>query len=186
MAAGSERGGTNLSGSLLVAHPALRDPNFRRSILFLSAHGTGVGAVGVIVNRPAHLQLSDLATVAEVAPGLEGVAVYHGGPVGTREVMLLCFRWSGNSLIVQANLDLDEAAAVVEGGKGEVRAYQGHAGWSAGQLEAELAQHAWIVLPSSREVLEHVDDDNLWRRTVSDLGPAFKLMAHAPDDPSLN
>ena len=168
-----------------MAHPALRDPNFRRAILFISAHGTEVGALGVIINRPAHLCLADLAT-SQLAQGLAGVAVYNGGPVGTQDVSLLCFRWSKESMVVQANVDLDEAATAMQTGTGEVRAYRGYAGWSPGQLEVELQQKAWIVLPAQRRVFAEANDEQLWYRTVSSLGPAFHLLAQAPDDPSLN
>src|SRR4051812_34091287 len=99
----------SLSGSLLVAHPALRDPNFRRAILFLSAHGPEVGALGVIINRPTPLSLADLVA-AEPSDGLDRIVVYAGGPVQTEEVTLLCFRWSDDGMVVQPNLDLDEAA----------------------------------------------------------------------------
>lgn len=176
---------TNFSGNLLVAHPSLRDPNFRRSILFISAHGAEIGALGVIINRPTNLCLADLAT-SELAEGLERVAVYHGGPVGTQDVSLLCFRWTKDSMMVQANLGIEEAAAVIQAGTGEVRAYRGYAGWSPGQLEAELQQQAWIVLPPQQRVFAEVNDGQLWYRTVSSLGPAFHLLAQAPDDPSLN
>ena len=176
---------TNLSGHLLVAHPSLRDPNFRRSILFISAHGVEIGALGVIINRPTNLCLADLAT-SDLAEGLERVAVFHGGPVGTQDVSLLCFRWMKDSMVVQANLGIEEAAAVIQAGTGEVRAYRGYAGWSPGQLETELQQHAWIVLPAQQRVFAEVNDGQLWYRTVSSLGPAFHLLAQAPDDPSLN
>jgi len=177
---------TNLSGNLLVAHPALRDPNFRRSILFISAHGAEIGALGVIINRPTNLCLADLAT-SEMADGLERVAVFHGGPVGSQDVSLLCFRWLKESMVVQANVGVEEAAAVLRAGSGEIRAYRGYAGWSPGQLESELQQHAWIVLPAQQEVFAEVNDgQQLWYRTVSRLGPAFHLLAQAPDDPSLN
>jgi putative transcriptional regulator len=175
----------NLSGNLLVAHPALRDPNFRRSILFLSAHGAEIGALGVIINRPTTHCLADLAT-SELAEGLERVPVFHGGPVGTQDVSLLCFRWMKESMVVQANLGIEEAAEVMRAGTGEIRAYRGYAGWSPGQLETELQQQAWIVLPAQQRVFAEVNDGQLWYRTVSSLGPAFHLLAQAPDDPSLN
>jgi putative transcriptional regulator len=176
---------TNLSGNLLVAHPALRDPNFRRSILFISAHGAEIGALGVIINRPTNHCLADLAT-SELAEGLERVPVFHGGPVGTQDVSLLCFRWMKESIGVQANLGIEEAAEVMRAGTGEIRAYRGYAGWSPGQLETELQQQAWIVLPAQQRVFAEVNDGQLWYRTVSSLGPAFHLLAQAPDDPSLN
>ena len=71
----------NLAGSLLVAHPNMLDPNFRRTVLFISAHDPNDGALGVIINRPLEKQVADLVT--EVPPeGLADVPVFLGGPVG--------------------------------------------------------------------------------------------------------
>ena len=67
----------NLAGSLLVAHPNMLDPNFRRTVLFISAHDPNDGALGVIINRPLEKQVADLVT--EVPPeGLADVPVFLG------------------------------------------------------------------------------------------------------------
>ena len=71
----------SLAGSLLVAHPNMLDPNFRRAVLFISAHEPDEGALGVILNRPLDKQVADL--VAETPPeNLADVPVFIGGPVG--------------------------------------------------------------------------------------------------------
>jgi putative transcriptional regulator len=65
----------NFTGSLLVAHPNMLDPNFRRAVLFISAHDPNDGALGVIINRPLDKQVADL--VSETPPGnLAGVPVF--------------------------------------------------------------------------------------------------------------
>src|SRR5439155_926523 len=70
----------NLAGSLLIAHPSMMDPNFRRAVLFISAHDPTDGAMGVILNRPLDKHVSDL--VSEEPPdGLADVPVFLGGPV---------------------------------------------------------------------------------------------------------
>ena len=69
----------NLAGSLLIAHPNMLDPNFRRSVLFISAHDPTDGALGVILNRPLDKHVSEL--VSEEPPeGLADVPVFLGGP----------------------------------------------------------------------------------------------------------
>src|SRR2546428_9445603 len=52
----------SLTGSLLVAHPNMLDPNFRRTVLFISAHDPNDGALGVIINRPLDKQVADLVS----------------------------------------------------------------------------------------------------------------------------
>src|SRR5437762_3670615 len=82
----------NLAGSLLVAHPNMLDPNFRRTVLFISAHDPNDGALGVIINRPLEKQVADLVT--EVPPeGLADVPVFLGGPVGKNQLIFAAFEW---------------------------------------------------------------------------------------------
>src|SRR5467141_5463937 len=82
----------SLAGSLLVAHPNMLDPNFRRTVLFISAHDPNDGALGVIINRPLDKQVADL--VSETPPaGLAQVPVFLGGPVGKNQLMFAAFEW---------------------------------------------------------------------------------------------
>jgi putative transcriptional regulator len=71
----------SLAGSLLVAHPNMLDPNFRRTVLFVSQHDPNEGALGVIINRPLDTQVADLVTETPPA-ALAEVPVFLGGPVG--------------------------------------------------------------------------------------------------------
>ncbi len=82
----------SLAGSLLVAHPNMLDPNFRRAVLFISAHDPEDGAIGVIINRPLDKSVADL--VSETPPqNLADVPVFFGGPVGNNQLMLAAFEW---------------------------------------------------------------------------------------------
>ena len=75
----------SLAGSLLVAHPNMSDPNFRRTVLLISAHGPDEGALGVILNRPLDKHVSEIVT--EPAPECLGeVPVFLGGPVGKNQL----------------------------------------------------------------------------------------------------
>jgi putative transcriptional regulator len=172
---------------LLIAHPAMRDPNFRRTILLLSMHDTENGAFGLVINRPANKKLADYL------PGgsrelLEDIPVYIGGPVGSNELTIVSFRWEATEgeITIQSHLSFEQAEQVKVNNPGTLRAFRGYAGWSAGQLELELQQSAWLVHPPTKDVLDAVDDEKAWYRLVSSLGPAYRLLALAPDDPSLN
>src|SRR3954451_640695 len=82
----------SLAGSLLVAHPNMLDPNFRRTVVFISAHDTADGAVGVVLNRPLDKQVADL--VNETPPeGLGDVPVFLGGPVVKNQLMSAACEW---------------------------------------------------------------------------------------------
>src|SRR5437762_10636481 len=82
----------SLAGSLLVAHPSLLDPNFRRAVLFISAHDPNDGALGVILNRPLDKQVGELVT-DEAPAALSEVPVFLGGPVGRNQLMFAILEW---------------------------------------------------------------------------------------------
>src|SRR5437762_9854129 len=176
----------SLAGSLLVAHPNMLDPNFRRAVLFISAHDAADGALGVILNRPLDKQVSDL--VNEAPPdGLADVPVFLGGPVGKNELMFAAFEWQkGEGLRLNHNVGVDEANELAGEDPASVRAFVGYAGWGAGQLEAEMKQNAWLLHKPSRSTLKTDRLSSLWFDIMRGLGPWYKMLAAAPDDPSLN
>ncbi|MBV9276065.1 MAG: YqgE/AlgH family protein [Verrucomicrobia bacterium] len=177
----------SIGGKLLFAHPSLKDPHFRRTILFISSHEEAEGAFGVVVNRPMHQRLADL--VAEPAfPGLADVPVYEGGPVSSDELILMAFLdgQAGVPGAFQVPVSLGDAEEILREGRGFVRAFRGYAGWSAGQLEGELGQNAWFVKDMDAELLAGEPDQKSWLGFMKLKGPAYYLLALAPDDPSLN
>jgi putative transcriptional regulator len=174
----------SLTGSLLVAHPSMLDPNFRRAVLFLSAHSSEEGALGIILNRPLGKQVGELVT--ETPPdGLEKVPVFFGGPVGRDRLMFAALEWE-NGLKLNHNVGIEEANERVGKNPASVRAFIGYAGWTAGQLEAEMKQNAWLVQKAERNALQVETVPKLWFEIMRGLGPWFKMLAAAPDDPSLN
>jgi putative transcriptional regulator len=176
----------SLTGSLLVAHPNMLDPNFRRAVLFISAHDAEDGALGVILNRPLDKQVADL--VNEPPPqGLGDIPVFLGGPVGKNQLMFAAFEWQkGLGLKLNHNVGIDEAHQLVDEDPASIRAFVGYAGWSAGQLEAEMEQKAWILQKPTRSALAPARLPKLWFEIMRGLGPWYKMLSAAPDDPSLN
>jgi putative transcriptional regulator len=176
----------SLAGSLLVAHPNMLDPNFRRAVLFLSSHDPNDGALGIIINRPLEKQVSDV--VSETPPaGLADVPVFLGGPVGKNQLMFAAFEWQkGVGLKLNHNLGLEEVNQEIGDKPPGICAYVGYAGWEAGQLEAELKQKAWLLQKPSRSLLRLERLPQLWFDIMRGLGPWYKMLAAAPDDPSLN
>lgn len=174
----------NLAGSLLVAHPNMLDPNFRRTVLFISAHDPEDGAIGVIINRPLDKSVADLVT--EVPPqNLADVPVFFGGPVGNNQLMLAAFEWQKGEGLKLHNHTLNAFPEAPQETP-SVRAFLGYAGWSAGQLEAEMKQKAWIVQRPSKATLKFERLSRLWFDIMNKLGPWYRMLAAAPDDPSLN
>ena len=179
-------GPRNFAGSLLVAHPNMLDPNFRRAVLFISAHDPNDGAVGLIINRPLDKHVSDLVT-EEAPASLASVPVFLGGPVGRNQLMFAAFEWEqDNGLKLDHNVGLEEATQRVDHDPESIRAFVGYAGWGAGQLEAEMKQNAWLLQKPSRSTFKRERLPKLWFDIMRSLGPWYKLLAAAPDDPSLN
>src|SRR5213076_579345 len=107
---GDERLSRTLAGSLLVAHPDMVDPNFRRTVLFVSEHEPNEGALGVIINRPLDRPVAELVSDAPPAEFAD-VPVFLGGPVGKSQLMFAAFEWQkGAGLKLNHNIALEETS----------------------------------------------------------------------------
>src|SRR6201982_3039744 len=107
---GDEPSSHSCAGSLLVAHPNMLDPNFRRTVLFISEHDPGEGALGVIINRPLDRQVADLVP-DETPAGLADVPGFLGGPVGKNQLMFAAFEWhQSGGLKLNHNVGFNETS----------------------------------------------------------------------------
>jgi putative transcriptional regulator len=169
----------SLKGKLLVATPALLDPNFFRTVVLLLEHGED-GAVGVVLNRPSDFEL--VATLPDwedraAAPSV----VFVGGPVA--EGTAICLGRVGGEdgiTVVDASRDPDDLAAH------EVRFFSGYAGWGAEQLEDEIDEGAWLVVDADPDDALDDEPERLWSRVLERQGGRLALLARYPDDPSTN
>jgi len=180
----------SLRGKLLIASPALIDPNFHRTVILIAEH-TGEGAMGLVLNRPAE------TLVADVVPDLsdladDGAPVYFGGPVAADSVIVLA-EFDDPAL---AGVLLDHDLGFVGSESGDVgdvagavrraRVFAGHSGWGPGQLEGELEDESWIVEPPQREEIFNEDADGLWSAVLRRKGREYALLSTMPPDPSVN
>jgi putative transcriptional regulator len=178
-------------GRLLVATPTLLDPNFFRTVVLMLEHSDD-GALGVVLNRPSELEIAETLPAwldVTAAPAM----VFVGGPVAPGSAIGLA-RGDGD-------LDADGWAPVVNGlgtvdlalGPDEVRVdvtslrvFAGYAGWTAGQLDAELAAEGWFVVDAEPEDAFVTDPEALWKAVLRRQGGTLALFANAPPHPSLN
>ncbi|MEA2483708.1 MAG: putative transcriptional regulator [Thermoleophilaceae bacterium] len=176
----------SLRGSLLVAAPALLDPNFRRTVVLIADHGEE-GAMGVILNRPSGMTVSDAAPDLEPLVGPEA-PIFAGGPVQpTAGVVLAEATEVGEPIFDDVVLvpGLGELADVIDSAT-RVRVFAGYAGWGPGQLDDELAREDWITDPARPSDVFAEDPGALWVSVLERKGGQFALVARMPDDPSLN
>jgi putative transcriptional regulator len=179
----------SLTGQLLLASPALRDPNFARTVVLIGVHSEE-GAMGVVLNRPSML------TVGEAVPALEPTLdenepVYIGGLVQPSSIVLLAeFLDPGPAgLLVLGRIGFPAPDADVEEltrATARGRVFAGYAGWSEGQLDAELDQGDWIVQAAQPEDVFSQDPEELWESVLTRKGGSYALIARMPVDPSVN
>ena len=178
----------SLRGHLLVASPALLDPNFRRTVVLVTEH-TDDGAAGLVLNRPS------LVEVAAAVPQLEELVdddeqVWVGGPVQPETVLVLGEFVDPDDAEVPlfeslGFPSLDEPDEIVPATTRR-RVFAGYAGWGAGQLEEEVANEDWILEPALADDAFTEEPDELWRVILRRKGGIYELVARMPDDPSLN
>lgn len=178
----------SLRGHLLVASPALVDPNFARAVVLITEHNEE-GALGVVLNRPSETPVEDVVpALAEI----EGVDfLYMGGPVRPEAVVVLGeFRdTEAAAWIAVADVGFVSADAENEDLPEKVRrarVYAGFSGWGPGQLEGEIEEEAWIVEPPLPPELFASDPEHLWAEVLERKGGHYALVARMPLDPSLN
>jgi putative transcriptional regulator len=178
----------SVRGKLLIASPALVDPNFARTVVFITEHNEE-GAMGIVLNRPSETSVESV--VPELAEIAGGEPVYVGGPVQPEALVLLADFSDPDAAawivvadvgLASADVDLDELAGTVRRG----RVYAGYSGWGPGQLEAEMEIDSWIVEAPLPAELFPEDPATLWSHVLARKGGQYALIARMPADPSQN
>lgn len=183
-----------LTGRLLVASPDLLDPNFRRAVVLVVEH-SAEGALGVVLDRPIP-ELDVIDVVPEwsewvVAPPVlfDGGPVQRDGAIGIGRLQHPCVEPAPWGLPIDHHLvrvDLGVPTATVRGSLAALRVYAGYAGWSAGQLDAEIARGDWFVVDVEPEDPWRDVGADLWRDVLERQAGRLALFARFPDDPSAN
>lgn len=176
------------AGMLLVAMPGMPDPRFANAVIFLCAHSED-GAMGLVVN-----QIVDSVTLPQVISqlGIDGPVeaedepVHCGGPVESSRGFVLHspdYVLDSTLMIDQrfaltATVDVLKAIAAGKGPQHKVFAL-GYAGWSAGQLDAEIQGNGWLIVPADSEIVFSRDNDGKWRRALAKIGVDPSLLSSA-------
>jgi putative transcriptional regulator len=170
---------TSLEGQLLIAMPGMADPNFSETVTFICKHDAN-GAIGIVVNRPSDLTLGEVCRQLELESRLgerAGEQVMAGGPVQPdRGFVLHQSDQPFESTVdpeapVKVTVSQDVLRAIARGdGPRPALVALGYAGWSGGQLEAEIAANAWLHAPVSPSVLFDTPVENRWRAAAGLIG----------------
>jgi putative transcriptional regulator len=175
----------SLEGQVLIAMPTIPDRKMDQAAIFLCAHSER-GAMGLILNKLVrNMSFVDLLRQLRIMPQashIEGLPVLFGGPVETeRGFVLHSGEYESGSSTMRigqhAGLDLgltatvDVVADIAEGrGPRASMLALGYAGWGAGQLETELARHAWLICPSDDFLLFGQQYQLKWEHGLRKLG----------------
>lgn len=168
----------SIAPALLVAMPQLLDPNFHRTVVLLVQHD-GDGSFGVVLNRDTGVSAERLCQGLDLdwggGPALE---VGWGGPVQPQTGWLLLGAGAAPAEVevheVAPGLlfaGLPDALPQLAADPPEaLRLLLGYAGWGAGQLEAELAQGAWLLAPADPRLVFEVRVEAMWETVLRGLG----------------
>ncbi len=175
-----------LQGQLLLADPSLRDGIFNKSVILLAEHQAAQGAIGLILNHPIGKTVGELLDDEAFTP-LRQLAVHAGGPVDQDQLTFSTFWWSPKrGLRWKLRISAADAVKHTHRPGRIVRAFIGYSGWSAGQLENELRRNSWFTARPPKNILGLAHDPQLWNELLGQMSPLHRILAQAPDDPSLN
>lgn len=175
---------------ILISEPSLHDFYFYKSVVLLAEHNRE-GSFGLVLNKPIDLKLNE---IIEDFPYYDG-KIYLGGPVSPKNLFYLHTKgelienslplaedlfWGGNIEDVKMLLD-----SQVLNSK-SIRFFIGYAGWSANQLEEEIAQQAWLVSQTNLKNIIFEESQAMWKKVLKELGDDYALWSNFPVDLSLN
>jgi len=177
-------------GTLLIANPFLKDPNFSRTVICI-CESVPEGSIGFVLNKQFGKNLSELIPDLN----LPGFPVYSGGPVqpdslhflhqypglisGGLEVFDGVY-WGGNFESLTIHLKNNDIS------HDKIRFFIGYSGWSEGQLDTEMKEDTWLTVKATRKLIFETGTAETWKESLNVLGGDYKMMANYPIDPQLN
>jgi putative transcriptional regulator len=180
----------NLAGHLLIASPKMTDPRFDRTVILLLRHDDD-GALGVVLNRPLKKPLG-LAKVFGIALSVRDQRFHLGGPVSGPIIVLQGVAKGGGensrggAFVIEEREQLEQ---LLKSPDVQLRFFVGHAGWSGGQLESEIADGAWMTMPASEDFV-FGNEQEMWVSAVREVGRSFYAevlgIHHFPENPAEN
>ena len=177
-------------GNLLISEPNMLDQNFKRSVILLTDHNE-TESIGFILNQPTKIGINDL--IDEFPPF--DAYIYIGGPVQNDTLHFIHsvgdlidgsahieenLYWSGN---FQTLMQLVTEKKIFSS---QIRFFAGYSGWIAGQLERELEEQSWIVVPGNSEIALRQNSNKLWKNFIGQMDKEYAIWANMPEDPTLN
>jgi len=172
-------GKLSLSNHLLIAMPGLNDPNFHQSVSYICEHNEE-GAMGLVINRPLYISFADLFEQLEIEINDLDVAdypIFEGGPVEMEAGFILYTAdyHAENQLQVSPTVCLSSDPQILQdialhNGPENYLFLLGYAGWGPGQLENELTDNGWLILPAEDTIIFNTPDPMKWKVAARKFG----------------
>lgn len=170
---------TYLEGQLLIAMPAMTDPRFERSVIYICAHNAE-GAMGLVVNKLFdEINFDELLSQLEITPAESSprLSIHFGGPVDAqRGFVLHTTEYAGEGTVaVDDKVALTATREILKelangGGPKDILFALGYAGWGPGQLEDEFGENAWLHAPFDAALVFDDDVETKWQRALHSIG----------------
>ena len=180
------------NGIFLVATPSLRDPHFRQTVILLCEHGKD-GALGVVVNRPTKINITEVLPQVPILEGQKHM-VFSGGPVQRNHLLILYqtpeepenTHHVFNGGYLGGNMPALEEIVKNPFSPDNFRAFMGYSGWAPGQLENEMESGSWLTLPADSSFMFDWDHTRVWTDILQSLGTQYQIYRDMPIDPQMN
>lgn len=180
----------SLRGQLLLDGGKLRGSFFHRSVVLICQHDSE-GAFGLVLNRSTENAIGDVV-IEDLPESIHEEPLYLGGPVQPGALSYLHY----DSFIPTANVisnvslghSVEELADIASSYSPEkqIRIFAGYAGWSAGQLDEEIASDSWLAHAASKEIIFEMSTESMWAEIMKQKSWQQRILADSPEDPSWN
>lgn len=169
----------NLTGHLLIAMPAMLDPNFAQTVTYICEHSEQ-GTLGLVINRPLDIDLGEVfaqMALENCDEKMSSQPVLHGGPVHMERGFVIHEteeQWENSTTVtesIQVTTSRDILIAMANGcGPKRATVALGYAGWGAGQLEHEISENSWLNAPANAQIIFDMPFKDRWRQSAQLLG----------------
>jgi len=173
----------SLAPALLVSMPQLLDPNFHKSVVLLCEHADE-GAFGLVVNRPSDITAAEAVQLEPRLENANELPLLIGGPVEPQRGWILTteapedveHRGLGAGLYLSASPVLLRRALTARPLPKRTHVLAGYAGWGPGQLDAELQESAWLIMPVELDLIFEIPSTSAWEMAIRRLGADPNLL----------
>ena len=176
-----------LAPSLLLSMPQLVDPNFHKSVVLLCEHAPE-GAFGLVVNRPSDISAAESVRLEPPLTDANELPLLIGGPVEPQRGWILTsqppddveHRGVGAGLFLSASPVFLRRVLTTRPFPKRTHVLAGYAGWGPGQLDAEIAESAWLIMPVELDLIFEIPAAAAWEMAIRRLGadPHLLQMGH--------